>query len=152
VLWLLFLPNAPYIVTDFVHLHERPPAPLWFDIALMVSFACAGLLLCFASLADVQDVVVRRFGAAWGWSTVVLALMLSGLGVYLGRFLRWNSWDTLVRPHELMAQIGARLADPLGHSRALLVTLIYGGGLIVGYVAVRAIAPHPGPRLRPPGE
>jgi uncharacterized membrane protein len=144
-LWLLFLPNAPYIVTDFVHLHPRPPIALWYDIALIVSFAGTGLILCYASMADVQGVVSRRFGTAAGWAAAVLAMLLSGFGIYLGRFLRWNSWDTLVRPGEIAAQVLQRALAPPIASRGLLVTLVYGTGLALGYAAARRIAPHAEP-------
>jgi len=98
VIWLLFLPNAPYILTDFVHLRERPGIPLWFDIALLLSFAGTGLLLGYSSLADVQGVVAKRFGHVASWATAFTALILSGFGIYLGRFLRFNSWDVLSDP------------------------------------------------------
>ncbi len=137
--WLAFLPNAPYLVTDFVHLHPRPPVPLWFDIALLTSFAGAGLMLGWGSVATVHDTIVRAAGRAAGWCVAAGSLLLSGYGIYLGRFLRWNSWDVLSRP-------GALLDVVYGHARGhevaqpASVTLVYGVGLVLGYVTVRAIA------------
>ena len=94
-LWLLFLPNAPYIITDFIHLTPRPPIPLWYDVAVLLSCAATGLLMGYTSLADVQHVITRRFGQIAGWSTAAVSLLLSGFGIYVGRFLRWNSWDAI---------------------------------------------------------
>ncbi len=130
-LWLAFLPNAPYIVTDFVHLRARPPVPLWFDIALLISCAATGLLLGYASVADVQRFIARKFGEATAWLCAASALVLSGAGIYLGRFLRWNSWDILANPIAIVLSI---------QPRVLSVTLVYGFGLVVGYLAFRTLS------------
>ena len=92
-LWLLFFPNAPYIATDFVHLNRDPLAPFWFDAVTIASFAWMGLLLGFASLYLMQTVVRQWLGSAAGWAFAVVAIGLGSLGIYLGRFLRLNSWD-----------------------------------------------------------
>ncbi|MCC6651439.1 MAG: DUF1361 domain-containing protein [Candidatus Eisenbacteria bacterium] len=134
--WLLFLPNAPYLVTDFIHLHARPPVPLWFDIALLTSFAGAGLLLGWGSVAEVHDALTRARGRAAGWSVAVAALLLSGYGIYLGRFLRWNSWDAFSRPGALL-DVMTRHARGHDVYQPASVTLVYGAGLVLGYVAVR---------------
>src|ERR1044072_7559463 len=93
LIWLAFLPNAPYIATDFVHLRARPGAPLWFDVALLLSSAATGILLAFTSVADVQSVIAERWGQLIAWTFALAVLVLCGFGIYLGRFLRWNSWD-----------------------------------------------------------
>jgi len=134
-LWLAFLPNAPYIATDFLHLRVRPPAPLWYDIALLLSCAVTGLLLGFSSIADVQRVIARRFGAVTSWLCAAAALVLSGFGIYLGRFLRWNSWDVAASPIALLTDITHRFTHPLAHPRTLGVTAVYGCSLVVGYIA-----------------
>jgi uncharacterized membrane protein len=137
VVWIVFLPNAPYIITDFVHLTTHPDIPFWYDTALLVSCAGTGLLLGYTSIADVQLVIARRFSPLVGWLLVVAAVLLSGFGIYLGRFLRWNSWDTLTSPRQLSLEITDRLINPLSHPQTVGVTVVYGVGLFLGYVALR---------------
>ena len=139
MLWLLFLPNAPYILTDFVHLRTRDSVPLWYDIALLLSCAGTGLLLAYSSLVEVQAVIRERFSAVASWFVAVTALVLSGFGIYLGRFLRLNSWDVLANPMDLLAQIAVRAANPLAYPRTIFVTVIYGMILTLGYVALRVV-------------
>jgi uncharacterized membrane protein len=83
ILWLLFLPNAPYIVTDFVHLRPRPPVPLWLDIFLIMSFAGTGLLLGFVSLNIMHRIAAHAYGWRTGWAFTAGALALCGFGLYL---------------------------------------------------------------------
>jgi uncharacterized membrane protein len=139
-LWLLFLPNAPYITTDLLHLGWRPPVPLWYDLALLLSAAGTGLLLGYGSLLEVQTAVEARFGRATGWSLAAGALFLSGFGIYLGRFRRWNSWEVLTDPAGLFRDVVDRLLYPASHPRAYGVTLVFGSGLLLGYAALRLFA------------
>jgi uncharacterized membrane protein len=98
ILWLLFFPNAAYIVTDIVHLQESPPVPLWFDLIGIVTVAQTGLFLGYLSLYLMQEVVRAWIGRWYSWAFAMLMLSLSAYGIYLGRFLRWNSWDVLIDP------------------------------------------------------
>ena len=109
VLWFFFYPNAPYIVTDFLHLKSRPQVPMWFDIVMMMSFAWIGLFLGYLSLMLMQEIVRERKGLSWSWFFAVVMLALGSFGIYLGRFARWNSWDILVRPHGLAGDVINRL-------------------------------------------
>ncbi|MEM0963986.1 MAG: DUF1361 domain-containing protein [Bacteroidota bacterium] len=138
--WLLFLPNAPYILTDLVHLRDRPPVPYWYDLGMLLSAAGVGLLSGYVSLADIHHVVARRVGPRVAWALAVGVLFLSGFGIYLGRELRWNSWDVVTAPGALLADIAARVLDPLAHPSTVATTLVFGGMLTVGYVALRALA------------
>lgn len=141
VVWLLFLPNAPYILTDFIHLKESAAIPLWYDIALLASGAGTGVLFAYASTAYVQAVVADRAGKLAGWVVTFAAFLLAGFGVYLGRFLRWNSWDAVTNPASVFHDVVPRVIDPLAHIGTVGVTLIYGIGLTLGYAAVRSIPP-----------
>ena len=142
VLWLLFLPNAPYILTDILHLTRAAHAPAWYDLALLLSCAGTGLLVGYLSLIDVQTIVARRLGQAWSWIFALVSLVLSGFAIYLGRFLRWNSWDVLVDPTRVFG-IADGLLRPWAHVRPLAVTLIFGGILMLGYISLRILVVHP---------
>jgi uncharacterized membrane protein len=140
VVWLLFFPNAPYILTDYVHLEPHAAAPLWFDALLISAFALAGLLLGFGSLYLVQAVVRDRFGALAGWAAAIAAIALSSVGIYLGRFLRVNSWDVFTNPDFLIGIVRLRLADPLGNPRLIAVSVLFTAFLTVTYLAVYSLA------------
>lgn len=104
LVWLVFFPNAPYIITDMLHLtYGWDGAPLWFDIILLIWFSWTGLLLGIVSLYLMQEVVKKIFGKFFGWILVFSVSFLSSVGVYLGRFLRWNSWDLLNNPAEIFS-------------------------------------------------
>ena len=141
-LWLLFLPNAPYILTDILHLTRATHAPAWYDLALLLSCSGTGLLLGYLSLIDVQGIVARGFGAACGWIFALVSLVLSGFAIYLGRFLRWNSWDVLIDPARVVGILGA-LTEPWAHRGALAVTLIFGVILALGYITLRILLVQP---------
>lgn len=145
-LWLLFLPNAPYIVTDFVHLSAAAPAPLWFDGVELSAFAWTGMLLGFVSLYLVHAVARHRFGAAGGWTGALAVLALVSAGVYLGRVKRWNSWDLLTQPGTKLAQLHAHLADPASLGRAAGATLEMTLLLTLAYVVFYVLM---GTRLEP---
>ena len=150
-LWLVFLPNAPYIVTDFVHLSANTRAPLWLDGIELSAFAWTGMLLGFVSLYLVHAVLRHRCGAIAGWSAVLGALALASAGVYLGRVKRWNSWDVLTQPGAKLAQVHAHLGDPAALAQAfgatVVVTALLAAAYLVFYVLMGArIEPDPAPR------
>jgi len=135
-LWLSFFPNAPYIVTDLAHLTERPPVPLWFDVGMIVVFALAGLFLAVYSLRIMHRLVQSYVGSFMGWLFVLAVLPLGGFGVYLGRFLRWNSWDLILRPKGVLSDVALRLSHPWEHPRTMGVTLLFAAILLVCYLAI----------------
>ena len=141
--WLLFLPNAPYILTDLLHLAQRQNVPLWYDLFMLLSFAWNGLILGFTSLRIVQGLVEGWAGRAAAWGVVLLSLGASAFGVYLGRFLRWNSWDVLTEPGALAQDIFARVLSPLSYPRTLVVTALLAAFLILAYVTVLSLGRTP---------
>jgi uncharacterized membrane protein len=131
--WLLFLPNAPYIVTDVKWLGEYAGGRLWYDAALIGTAGAIGLVLGFVSLYLVQIVVTRRYGHLAGWGVAWAALALSGVGVYLGRFERWNSWDVVTEPTTILGQLARAGLDPLAHGRPLVLSVAFAVTWCVGY-------------------
>jgi uncharacterized membrane protein len=139
-LWLLFFPNAPYIATDFVHLHRDPLAPFWYDAVTIAAFAWMGVLLGFASLYLMQTVVRQWRGAVAGWTFAFVALALGSLGIYLGRFLRLNSWDALEHPSVLPRILHAVARDPFAYQEAIAVTLLFTLALSLAYFLLYSFA------------
>jgi uncharacterized membrane protein len=139
-LWLIFFPNAPYLVTDFLHLEHRPPIPLWYDIVMLASFAWTGCFLAIASLRTMQYLVKSYLGVLASWVFVAGALALSGLGIYLGRFGRWNSWDLFTQPYDVVYDILARLANPLNNLRFFVFSLMFTAFLLVCYLMFASVS------------
>ena len=112
-LWLIFFPNAPYILTDFQHLAKvTGDLPVWYDVMMLIWFAFTGVLLGMVSLFLMQEIVRREFGRWVGWGFVALVTALSSAGVYVGRFLRWNSWDIFRNPSGMAQYTFERIQDP----------------------------------------
>jgi len=133
-LWLLFFPNAPYIVTDFYYLDPRPPVPLWYDISLIAIFAFTGCFLAIASLRSIHKIIEQLLGKFIGWLFALFALGLASLGVYLGRFGRFNSWDILVEPKTILKEIAINLLNPLDNLGFIGFTLMFTSILLVFYL------------------
>lgn len=112
-LWLIFFPNAPYMLTDLQDLARRAGgAPLWYDVIIVVWCSWTGTLLGVISLYLMQDIIVRSFGRAAGWIFVFVISALSSFGIYIGRFVRLNSWDILQNPAETAQEILGIIIDP----------------------------------------
>jgi uncharacterized membrane protein len=139
--WLLFLPNAPYIATDIVHLgDEHYLGPFWLDLTtLFVAAACGGLV-GFLSLVLVQRTVRERVGPAVAWAFVVATITVTSFGIYLGRIVRLNSWDVVTRPRVLGDEVLERLADPLAYPRMLAGTAARSIALLVVYAVFYRVA------------
>jgi uncharacterized membrane protein len=140
VAWFLFFPNAPYLVTDLIHLVHRKPGPsgaLLYDSVMFFSFAWSGLLTGFLSLRIVENQVEAAWGRAASLVVTLLTLTASGVGVTVGRFDRYNSWDVATQPITIFAGIIHRLtSDP----RAMLTTALFSIFFVVSYFSVTQVA------------
>jgi uncharacterized membrane protein len=126
ILWILFIPNAFYILTDLFHLNYQNRAPVWYDLILIFSFAWAGILLGFSSLKDIEQVLSERINGKFIPFILSGLLFLSAFGIYLGRFLRWNSWNIINRPGELLFDIKERFENPMDHPGTWGMTILTG--------------------------
>ena len=129
----LFLPNAPYLATDMIHLRQYGDAPRAYDATLLAGAGTTGLLLGFASLYLVHAELRHRLGSHVAWKLVAAILVLASLGVYVGRVLRWNSWDLLIQPTHCIEQVLPHLTNQDALAHALLLVVLMTGALSLGY-------------------
>lgn len=138
-LWLLFFPNAPYIFTDLIHLSAQFRAHFWVDLLLILSCALTGLVLGFVSLFLMQGVVRRLLGGVASWVFVAGVAGLSGFGVWLGRFLRFNSWDVLFRPMEVYHGLGSWVTNPFRRGSPMVFPALFGTFVFITYLMLYAL-------------
>ncbi|AZA53269.1 DUF1361 domain-containing protein [Chryseobacterium sp. G0201] len=139
VVWILFFPNSPYILTDLFHLKTRNSVPIWYDLIVILSYAWAGLICGFISLLDIEKMFSSYFKISTISIIAVLFLFVSSFGVYLGRFLRWNSWDVLNNPFGLFNDIAVRFIYPLDYTKTWGVTVLMGSMLNFMYFMLRSV-------------
>jgi uncharacterized membrane protein len=139
VVWLLFLPNAPYLITDIMHMRPQPDIPFWYDLILYVAFAWTGCFLGLVSLLLIQEIVRKAAGALASWIFILGVLGLNGFGVYLGRFLRWNSWDVIVNPLALFSEIAQQVRHPLAHFQTVVFSVLFSCFFLAVYLMLVAV-------------
>lgn len=137
--WLMFLPNAPYIITDLLHLRPRPPIPLWYDAITIFSFAWTGLIFGYLSLIRVQQLFMERWRSPIRLLITGGIFLLTGIGIYIGRFLRWNSWDMITRPAALMSDLLSIITNPAAHWPELGAGIMLSVLLFLGFYMIRTI-------------
>ncbi|MBL7718712.1 MAG: DUF1361 domain-containing protein [Flavipsychrobacter sp.] len=125
-LWLLFFPNAMYMVTDLFHLREREKVPYWADLLLLFSAAVNGLIAGFLSLYNTEQWLRQRGSGKRRHLFIVAAMLLCGYGIYLGRYERWNSWDVVAQPFALLSGIADHILHPMRNIDAWMVTGLFG--------------------------
>lgn len=135
LLWLFFFPNAPYIVTDFIHVPWAYPnsSRFAFDFLLVASFAVSGMLFGLGSLFHVHAALRDRIGRTFAGIVVAFSISLAGIGMYLGRFLRWNSWDVLLNPLRVLRDAALRYGDPAWFEHAAALSILFAAFIGVSY-------------------
>jgi uncharacterized membrane protein len=131
--WLLFVPNAFYIITDLFHLDINETVPLWYDLALLLSFAWSGILFGILSVRQMEKLFEKHFSKKFDLLFILPVMALNGFGIYIGRYLRFNSWDVITNPLQLIQDIIYLFIHPLRNRfdwsmivcYTLLLTLIY---------------------------
>ncbi len=137
VLWLIFFPNAPYILTDLQHLgQDAAGVPTWYDVIMLIWYSWTGMLMGVVSLNLMQEIIRRRAGRAAGWIFALAVALLSSVGIYVGRFIRLNSWDLLRNPGAAATNVFDWLSDP--SLRSLGFVALYTLFFIFVYVTLHA--------------
>lgn len=135
LMWLIFYPNGPYMITDFIHIRRGTTLLVWYDFIIFSLFIITAFIIGFISLYIVHRMVAAVFKSnTAGWSFAIVVQILSGFGIYLGRIIRWNSWDILFNPIILLNSVLDNL-----HYKPLAFSLLFGTFLILTYTAMYSL-------------
>jgi len=135
ILWLLFIPNAPYIITDFIHLGEIHSVPLIYDTILLFSSAIVGLIFGFYSLSHIEQIIEAKCSRRTTSIFMVIIIFMISFGIYLGRFLRFNSWDIFINHTSLIKNIWRIFSQPGIRAEVFLYTLLFFSFIYLFYKA-----------------
>ena len=138
--WLLFIPNSFYILTDLFHLELREESNRWFDLTLIFSFAWNGLLLGVLSVRQMEKIVSHCFGIRNTLFFLIPVMWLTAFGIYIGRFLRFNSWDIISNPFLLMGDILYMVVHPFRHYTEWAMISCFAVFMTLLYLSIKKIA------------
>lgn len=134
-LWLLFLPNALYIITDLKHFRERPPVPEWFDCLLLFSYSTLAMLFGLLSFYHMHQAIKGYVSKPLQHIFISAISVLAGFGVYLGREERWNSWDLFTNPFDLLSESLTLITMP----KVWAFSLCYGIAFLSMYYIISSL-------------
>lgn len=131
-IWLIFLPNSPYIITDLIHLQYNETIPIWYDIFKLFLAGFTGLLWGHFSLLHLIYYVESKHKIPYKRACIFMVFILASYGVYIGRFLRWNSWDIFVQPMNLLISLKSNFC-----LETIAFILILAGLQFITYLTLR---------------
>ena len=140
ILWILFIPNSFYIITDLFHFNETADAPRWFDLTLLFSFAWNGILPGVVSVYKMEIIVVDGLRLNNRIYFLLPIMWLIALGIYIGRYLRYNSWDIITDPFSLIGDITWMIIHPLRHGYAWGMIACFGVFMTIIYISIRRLS------------
>lgn len=125
VLWLIFLPNSFYMISDFIHLQDVRRVDVLYDTIMFTAFIYTGVALGFSSLYLIHLQLKRRLSTRVAAAWVAVTLLICSSAIYVGRDLRWNSWDVVTNPGGLLFDISDRLLHPAAYPQMLLTIVSF---------------------------
>jgi uncharacterized membrane protein len=138
--WLLFIPNSFYIITDLFHLGPYYTVPVWFDLVMILSFAWNGLLLGILSVRQMEKMMQAYLPGKHELLFIFPIMWLNAWGIYIGRYLRFNSWDIITNPFALVADIIDMLAHPIQYRTAWGMIACFSVFMTLMYLGLKRIA------------
>ena len=139
-IWILFFPNSFYIITDLFHLGNFHSAPMWFDLLMIYSFAWNGIVLGIISLRKLEMILGTAWGKVFSVLIVFVMMILAAFGIYIGRYLRFNSWDVVSDPFSLVSNIASLVINPLDNGYVWAMTLGYAIFLTLVYFTIKQLS------------
>ncbi|MEO8863338.1 MAG: DUF1361 domain-containing protein [Candidatus Saccharimonadales bacterium] len=132
LLWLGFLPNSFYVISDLVHLTSTGEVGLLFDAVLFMSFIWNALVAGFISMYWIHKAVLRRRSSLFSAIFMQIVIVVASFAIYLGRTLRWNTWDVAVNPFGILFDVSERVINPLAHPQVIVTTATF--SLLIGSI------------------
>ncbi|WP_247234475.1 DUF1361 domain-containing protein [Telluribacter sp. SYSU D00476] len=133
IVWLLFFPNAPYMITDLVHLSVDWGSDLtWHDVIMLFYYAQVSMINGLVSLYWIHRTWHRTYPRFVAIAMFATSIPMVGFGIFLGRMGRWNSWDILHNPSKLFEAVLMGLTD----RTAILLSLEFGLLISVSYLVL----------------
>jgi len=140
LLWLGFLPNSFYLVTDFIHLDYANPTQVLYYVMMLFAFGLTGMLLGFFSLYLVHRELLKRLKTTNAHLWIGVVLLLCSFAVYLGRYLRWSTWDIVLHPIGVVFDVSDRIINPVAYGQTFQVTALFFILLVGTYFAFWQLA------------
>lgn len=137
--WLLFMPNTFYILTDLFHLDDMDSGHQWFDLTMILSFAWNGILFGILSIRQ-MEILLKTASGKWLPGFIICTVMwLNAFGIYIGRFLRFNSWDIITNPFSLFGEIFDIIFNPYDYRYVWAMTFCFGLFMIILYYSIKKL-------------
>lgn len=140
-LWLGFLPNSFYVLSDLIHLRSTGEVSLLYDAVMFTSFVFNAFLAGYMSVFLVHMALQhRRHLRDYAHAIIGLVFLACGFAIYLGRYMRWNSWDVLVNPAGILFDVSDNIINPLAHPQVFVTTATFFALLSVSYAVIYQLA------------
>lgn len=139
VLWLAFLPNSFYLITDFIHIQTSTKASLLIDIVMLLSYSIAGLALGYASVYMIHKELKKYIPKPGPDGIIAVVFLLNSFAIYLGRYLRWNSWDIVINPAGLLFDVSDRFINPTLYEQTFTTTALFFFYISATYLVIKQL-------------
>jgi uncharacterized membrane protein len=140
LIWLLFMPNSFYILTDLFHLENMGNGHPWFDLTLILSFAWNGILLGILSIRKMEMLLKKGKGKIISGLVICTVMWLNAFGIYIGRFLRFNSWDIILNPFSLFGEIADIILNPYDYRYVWARSFCFAFFMVILYYSSKKLA------------
>jgi uncharacterized membrane protein len=137
--WIIFMPNSFYIVTDLFHLNNFDNKHSWFDLTLILSFSWNGILFGVLSIQKMEMLLKKRLDKSISFLALCAVMWLNAFGIYIGRYLRFNSWDIFINPFSFLSEIGNLIFNPYDYKYAWVMSVCFAGFIIIIYYTVKKL-------------
>jgi len=138
--WILFMPNSFYILTDLFHLENMGNGHSWFDLTLILSFAWSGVIFGILSICKMEMLLKKAKGNLVSGFIICTVMWLNAFGVYIGRFLRFDSWDIIVNPFSLLTEITNIIFNPYDYRYVWAMSICFAFFMIIIYYTIKKLS------------